>query len=121
MSTIPPEETLASGKDNHERAMACALVAARYRGSVDKRIANLLARIVANELEDGQIRLITYVALFEVVCRPLSDIPPLSTMRIPDDFDRAFVESYISERGNWFFLKFDALLARLRRRDTAAP
>jgi hypothetical protein len=80
--------------DSSVRAHCLAQIAANYRGTEDPKVSSLLAKIVRNESESRDRRLIAYFVLFEVVGRPLTEIPLPNGLPLLDDLDWAFVDSY---------------------------
>jgi hypothetical protein len=89
------ERIVLQAADHRTRGRTLTHLAETHRGTRDPKIAGLLARVVRNEGETKDVRLIAYFVLFEVAGRPLQQIPPLDQLSFPEGLDWAFVDSYL--------------------------
>lgn len=81
------------------REVALSTLACCFRGTNDRRIGTLLARIVHDASLPGGFRESAYHGLF--VLRGLSgrDVPMPGTYAFPEDVDWSFVDSFLREDG----------------------
>jgi Lipoprotein amino terminal region len=80
--------------DDEVRCAAVTTLGALFHETRDKTVGRLLVRIVRNDGEKGSVRLASYMALFDLIGRPLYEMKCLHELIIPDDFDKGLLEEF---------------------------
>jgi hypothetical protein len=112
------EQLLFSDPDADVRGLAATEIGAYHRRSGNRRIGDMLARVVNDESESAQVRESAYRALFLL---PEAFMPfPSIAFRFPDDVDWAFVDSLLRQDPikRWY-RRISRLASRLRFRGKA--
>ena len=79
--------------DTHVRTLALFYLGYEYYGTGESTVRKLLIDIIGDESETRDIRLVAYMALFDLVGRPLYEMPALHLLRLPEDLDTKLLKS----------------------------